>query len=87
MSSGMPCAARLVRGWGGAEALPTSRRWMQARPDKVKCGMGSAPPSAKANRADMSQHRGTGQPRPDYWLVTRKAPCGGLTSLDRAGTG
>ena len=28
------------------------------RPDKVKRGVGSAPPSAKASRADMSQHRG-----------------------------
>ena len=29
MSSGMPCVARAVRGWGGAEALPMSRRWTQ----------------------------------------------------------
>lgn len=43
MSSCRLCSARPGRGWGGAEALPTSRRWTQARPDKVKHGVGSAP--------------------------------------------
>lgn len=61
----------------------------QARPDKVKHGVGSAPALQPGPASGHeSAPGGIGQPRLDHWLVAGKAwGWGGGAFLGRAGTG
>lgn len=89
MSSCRPCSARAGRRGGGEvwRPCPWPGGWTQARPDKVKRGVGSAP-SLWPGPVDGHESAQGASGSPDLttgWPQVR--PRGGLSSLGKAGTG